>query len=155
MMLEESRKRIRIEPRDRRYAAGSRFDDDFRPLDLARAASSAPTTTLFAFLNRGLTEDQFDIGGSLERLLNVMAEALDYPALALYTRRMSTVTGRCLRRRLLRAARDGRHGRSRPWSSGAADLMQVPPTCSRSITTTSSLRGRARSQEVCRIGRSR
>src|SRR6266849_3133511 len=67
--------------RYRRPAAG--VDDDFPPLDLARAARLQLHDDALSVPESGFAEDQLDIGGLLERLLNVMAEALDHAALAL------------------------------------------------------------------------
>src|SRR6266851_5898398 len=74
----------RIEPRDWRHGGPAAcIDYDALAPELARATAFQFHDDALRALESGLAEDQFDIGGFLERLLNVVAEALDHAALAL------------------------------------------------------------------------
>src|SRR6267143_4878267 len=64
-----------LEPRDGRHRGpAASVDDDALAFEFARAAAFQFHDDSLRVLESGFAEDQFDIGGLLERLLNVIAE---------------------------------------------------------------------------------
>jgi len=139
MMLEESRKRIASSPGIGGTAGRQPvLMTIFLPLISRAAALLQLHDDALRVPESRLAEDQFDIGGFLERLLNVMAEALDHAALALVHPTHVHRHGSGADAVVFRAPSEisdagaGHHG----LVGVQPTLMQVPPTCSRSITTT-------------------
>src|SRR5258708_16777382 len=74
----------RIEPRDWRHGGPAAcIDYDALAPELARATAFQFHDDALRALESGLAEDQFDIGGFLERLLHLGAESLYPPRAAL------------------------------------------------------------------------
>src|SRR5258708_23964234 len=75
----------RIEPRDWRHGGPAAcIDYDALALELARATAFQFHDDALRALESGLAEDQFDIGGFLQRLLTLSTASPPPPALSLF-----------------------------------------------------------------------